>query len=102
MKSGSLNILEPSGPVQAGNDIALPLLPVTISHTQSDSVRWYVDLNTYFGCVALRTFRVDELHGARRLQGAGYLSVPQTLLTRNPEARTPPPFTDPQIYDAWG
>jgi len=75
-------------------------MPVAISHTQSENVRWYVDLNSYVGCVALRTFRVDEMHGARRLQGAGYLSVPQTLLTRNPEARTP--STDPQIYDAWG
>ena len=28
MKSGSLNLLKPSGPVQARNEIALPLLPL--------------------------------------------------------------------------
>jgi len=34
LKSGSLNLLEPSGPVQACNGIALPFLSVfTVSYT---------------------------------------------------------------------
>jgi len=68
VKSGSLDILETSGLVQACNGIALPpLLAVAISHTQFENIRWYVDGNTYVGCVALRTFRVDELHGGEKV-----------------------------------
>ena len=36
LKSGSLNLLEPSGPLQASNGIALPL-PLLLKHRNRDS-----------------------------------------------------------------
>jgi len=44
-KSGKLNFLEPSGPVQACNGTALPLLQFGKS-TRSTEFRFYVNLNT--------------------------------------------------------
>jgi hypothetical protein len=39
-KSGNLNLLEPSGPVQACNGTALPFLPRSSSGAYPASVRW--------------------------------------------------------------
>jgi hypothetical protein len=36
LKSGSLNLLEPSGPVQACNGIALPLLKLEVDDDDND------------------------------------------------------------------
>jgi hypothetical protein len=44
LKSGSLNLLEPSGPVKACNGIALPLpLPVFVTFVVS---RFFIDIMT--------------------------------------------------------
>ena len=40
LKSGSLNLLEPSGPVQACNGIALPFTAIKASHLFLDIIRY--------------------------------------------------------------
>ena len=70
MKSGNLNFLEPSGPLQACNGTALPLpLPFMHSHhilhkeitDQIQSSQQLADTNTHFCNVFLGMKRKDKL-----------------------------------------
>jgi hypothetical protein len=55
MKSGSLNLLEPSGPVQACNGIALPF--INISN----------EMQLYLGFIS-RTLHVSVFHHAHEME----------------------------------
>ena len=48
LKSGSLNLLEHSGPVQACNGIALPLLYITLADSRLCSYRAYLLIKVFY------------------------------------------------------
>ena len=96
MKCGKLNFLEPSGPLQACNGTALPLLRLSIGSAHSGPTASAVRTSNNFGHTHLSTFRYHSMQnhipGDRNFQGhcrGKKISHGTHVRCRNFDARQP-------------